>query len=195
MPRESYSCLERAAVLLGAAVLTACAAPAPPPVVNTVSAPAAVSAPSEPARPAPAPASPEPSPTPLAAVLAYADRLRSLPSPELAQEITRLNDSAAAPERQMQLALALLQTRVPADGQRAHGLLQRVAGHDTPEARPLHPLARLLAAQWSEQRRVEEQLERQAQQLRDGQRRIDQLNDRLQALRAMERSLPSRPTP
>ncbi len=185
--------LRHSAVLFAAAALVACAAPAPPPVVIAVPVPAPSPAASPPAA-IPA-AAIEPAPLALASLLAYADRLRGLPPAELAQEIARLGDGAGAPERQLQLALALLQTRVPADGQRAQALLQRVLSLDTAEAKPLHPLARLLAAQWGEQRRVEEQLERQAQQLRDGQRRIDQLNDRLQALRAMERSLPSRPTP
>ncbi len=45
------------------------------------------------------------------------------------------------------------------------------------------------------QRRLEEQLERQTQQLREAQRRNDQLNERLEAVRAIERSLTTRPAP
>ena len=44
-----------------------------------------------------------------------------------------------------------------------------------------------------EQRRLEDSLERQSQQLREHQRRIDQLNERLEAMRAIERSLTTRP--
>lgn len=192
MPPELSSCLRRLAALLATASAVGCAVPAPAPQPVVIAPPVTA--------PPPAPSeqvlrTAEPANSALTAVLAYADRLRALAAPELAQEIARLADGGGVPERQMQLALALLQTRVPADGQRAQGLLNRVVAQDTPEARPLHPLARLLASQWAEQRRVEEQLERQAQQLRDGQRRIDQLNDRLQALRAMERSLPSRQQP
>ena len=43
-----------------------------------------------------------------------------------------------------------------------------------------------------EQRRVEEQLEKQTQQTREVQRRLDQTNERLEALKAIERSLTSR---
>lgn len=151
-----------------------------------------------PARPAPAPAAVE-APAPAApasvlAMLAYADRLRSLPPSELTQEINRLGDGGGSPPRQMQLALALLQTQQPADGQRAQSLLQRVLAANGPEVQPLHPLARQVASQHATQRRLEEQLDRQAQVLRDQQRRIDQLSDRLDALRAIERSLPSRPS-
>jgi hypothetical protein len=128
----------------------------------------------------------------VAALLAYADRLRPLNSTELGLEIVRLGDGGPSPAQQMQLALALLQTQLPADSLRAQTLLQRVLSTDTPEARPLHALARLLVAQHAAQRKLEEQAERQSQQLRDSQRRIDQLTDRLDALRAIERSLPSR---
>ena len=73
---------------------------------------------------------------------------------------------------------------------RAQELLARVLGN--PEAQALHPLARLLASRYGEQRRLEEQLEKQNQQLREVQRRLDQTNDRLEALKAIERSLTSR---
>ena len=161
-------------------------------------APAVIIARPPPALPAPVAAAPAAQPEPpqtAAAVLAldYADRLRAMTVPALAQEIARLGEPGAAPGRQLQLALALALTRVPSDLQRAQGLLQRVLDNGSDEARALHPLARLLAAQYGEQRRADEATERQAQQLRDAQRRIDQLNDRLEAVRAIERSLSARP--
>ena len=88
----------------------------------------------------------------------------------------------------MQLALVLAQTRVPADLARSLGLLQRVIANPTADAQPLQPLARVLAARYLEQRKVEDERDRQAQQARVAQRRIDQLNDRIEALRAIERS-------
>ncbi|APW40900.1 hypothetical protein RD110_22910 [Rhodoferax koreense] len=128
-------------------------------------------------------------------LLAYADRLRSLSTPDLMQEIARLGDPADAsrpPAADLQLAMALGQTRVPADLARAQTLLQRVLSNPQEEMRQLQPLARLLSARYAEQKRVEDLLEKQNQQLRDSQRRIDQLNDRLEAMRAIERSLTSR---
>ena len=66
------------------------------------------------------------------------------------------------------------------------------AGGD--EAAAWAPWARLLAGRAAEQRRLEEQFDRLAQQLRDSQRRIDQLSEKLEALKAIERSLgPKRP--
>jgi len=125
---------------------------------------------------------------PQAAMLSYADKVRPLGGNELSTEIARLGDPGDSPTTQMQLALLLSQTRVPADLARALGLMQRVIANPSPEAQPLHPLARALAARYVEQRRVEDDRDKQVQQLRDSQRRIDQLNDRIEALRAIERS-------
>ncbi len=125
---------------------------------------------------------------PVAAMLAYADKIRPLGGAELSAEITRAGDPGDSPPAQMQLALLLAQTRVPADLVRALGLLQRVMSNPSPEAQPLQPLARALAARYVEQRRVEDDRDKQVQQLRESQRRIDQLNDRIEALRAIERS-------
>lgn len=126
----------------------------------------------------------------LASAVDYADRVRALPAAELAQEIQRLGDTPYAPLPAMQLALALAKSRTPANSARAQSLLQRVIADPAPEAQPLQPFARVLSAQVADQRRTDEQTERQAQQLREAQRRIEQLNDRLEAVRAIERSLP-----
>jgi len=136
-------------------------------------------------------------PGPVGAMLAYADKVRPLGPPELANELSRLGDLIETPTTQMQTALVLAQTRVPADLVKALGLMQRVTTNPSAEAQPLQPLARVLAARYAEQRRVEDDREKQAQQLRDSQRRIDQLNDRIEALRAIERSFarPNTPAP
>ena len=128
-------------------------------------------------------------------LLAYADRVRALTAAELATEIAALGDPGASAPRQMQLAIALSQTHAAVDTARALGLLQRVAASSAADAAPLQPLARLLAHRLSEQRRLEETAERQTQQLRDSQRRIEQLTERLDAVRAIERSLNNRSAP
>ena len=129
----------------------------------------------------------------LAAALAYAERLRSLGAGELAAEQALIGEPGGSVERQMQLALLLSQTHVPADTGRALGLLQRLVASPTPEAAELRPLARLLIARLLEARRLEDQTDRLTQQLREAQRRIEVLNDRLEAMRAIERSLTPRP--
>lgn len=147
------------------------------------------------AAPVPEPPASTAAPLPIDEMLAYADRLRPASGADIAHEIARLGDGSDSPPHQMQLAIALAQTRVPADLARALALMQRVMNASSAQARALQPLARALAARYMEQRRIEDERDRQAQQLRDSQRRIDQLNDRMEALRAIERSIvrPSHP--
>jgi hypothetical protein len=123
-------------------------------------------------------------------MLAYADQVRLMPPAALGAEVARLGE-AKTPASQLQLALALGQLRQLPELIRAQELLARVLGN--PEAQPLHALARLLSARYGEQRRLEEQLEKQTQQVRELQRKLDQSNERLEALKAIERSLISRP--
>lgn len=125
-------------------------------------------------------------------MLAYAERVRQMPPSELMQEFISLSDGAS-PTEQMQRSLVLRQRMQLPDILWAQGLLERVLANDSPEAQSLHALARLLAAHYSEQRLLAEQLELQTQQTRDVQRRLDQTNELLEALKAIERSLTNRP--
>jgi hypothetical protein len=150
-------------------------------------------------------AAPDPAPDPLAfaqrstpaleTVLNYADKIRTLPGSDIAREIGRLSPLAeqAGPEiqplYQLQLALALAQTRNTLDLVRAIGLTQRVQEVRSPLTLALQPLARLLQQRYSEQRRAEELNDRLGLLLRDTQRRLDSAHDRLEALKAIERSL------
>jgi hypothetical protein len=93
----------------------------------------------------------------------------------------------------LELSLALSQTRSNGDLARAVVLLDPLVKATAPELQPWQPLARLLQARFAEQRRVEEQLDRQGAQLRDAQRNLQQTNDKLEALKAIERSLTARP--
>lgn len=128
-------------------------------------------------------------------VLRYAERIRSLPLPELQQEIVRLNESPVTPKSTLQLAIALGHARGPGDLQKAIGLLDSLSRSTEPEAAAWQPMARMTLARFTEMRRLEEQLDKQNQQLRESQRRIDQLNEKLEALKAIERSLAPRPAP
>lgn len=128
-----------------------------------------------------------------ARLLRYADRVRGLSPAELALEVAALGDPGQVPERQLQLSLALLQMNQPVETARALGLAQRVANSLSPESAPLKPLARLLVQRLMEHRKIEETLDKQSAQLREQARRIEQLNDRLEAMRAIERSINARP--
>jgi len=194
-------CNGQRVLLITALILTGCmtapSAPRVPPAPSsTTAAPTApvvttvpsVAAPNRPVMPT----TPVRTDTPLnatALMLAFADRVRSMTGGELGAEINKMGDPGDFAPAQMQLAIVLAATRVPADLARALGLLQRVIASQANDAAPLQPLARALAARYLEQRRVEDDRDRQLQLLRETQRRNDQLNDRLEALRAIERSV------
>jgi hypothetical protein len=150
-----------------------------------------------PPRPAPPPAPPVAQPADLATrqVLAAYDRLRNLPPPDLAREQARLGDGSANAQASMELALVLVipPSHTPADTARALNLVESVLRNPAPEAAAWQPVARLLQGRLQEQRRLEDIVERQNQQARDSQRRLDQLNEKLEALKAIERSLVTRP--
>lgn len=129
----------------------------------------------------------------LAWSLAYAERLRQMPPAEIAAEVAAIGEPGSSAQRQMQLALALMHAPPPNDTTRTLGLLQRVISHPSDEAAALKPLARLLATRLATQRKLEEGNDRLNQQWREAQRRIELLNDQLDAMRAIERSLSPRP--
>lgn len=197
-PSRALRCQLGALLLAPVALLAGCAnapgtPPAPAAMVTPSPAPMAPAA--EPPQAAPPRAgTPAPDASQVTQVLAYADRLQRMAAADLAREITRLGDAEDTPAASpLNLALALAQTRQPVDTARALAVVQRLLGHGDGATQELHPLARLLEARLLQQRRLEEQLDRQAQQLRDAQRRTEQLNERLEAVRAIERSLTARP--
>lgn len=167
-------------------------APEPDPAASAVAVPAE--------RPASVPTPPPaallpPAESAVRDLLAFHDRVRQLPPQDLAAEMARLNDEPPGPRATLQLALLLGQTRSNGDLARALAVLEPLLRSTAPEAAPWQPLARLVAARYAEQRRVEEQVERQNQQARENQRKLDQLNEKLEALKAIERSLTTRPPP
>jgi hypothetical protein len=179
--RIEMSRAQGAATVLVLGLLAGCASPpAPPPAPVTIYVPTPV-----PAQPA--------GPTPVDRVLAYADRVRPLAPSELALEVQRLGDGSASPVQAVQLAVALAQTNDPAQLPRAQVLVQRVLAQRDAEAQALHPLARLVGARIASQLRDADQAERTARELREARRRLDVLHERLEAVRAIERSLPSPP--
>ncbi|WP_175488323.1 hypothetical protein [Oryzisolibacter propanilivorax] len=183
-----------AALVLGAALAGCAQIPAPVETAPALAqAPACTAPPPEPVASCPEPAV---VPSPQDVLLRYADAVRQLDGAALAAQRADLEraaqqDPGAADAPALRLALVLLPTRQPADTARALGLVQRTL--EQPSLQELHPLARLLQARLLQQRRLEEQLQQQGQQLREVQRRNEQLDERLDAVRALERSLNARP--
>lgn len=174
--------------LLVALLLTACAVPQrshPTPLASRDAA-------AEP-RAAPPPASPAPSVVPpgIQTLLTYADKLRELPPPELQAEAEQLRQRSG-PLAQLQLALVHVHKQ-PAETTRALELATQAQADTSSEGLQLQSLARLLTTRLSEQKRLEEQVDKQGKQLAEVQRRLDQSLERLEALKAIERSLGGRP--
>jgi hypothetical protein len=164
----------------------------PPPPPAPASAPVVVLVPAPP---------PPPDPADVAArrFLNYHEQLRQMSPPDLANEISRLNGvvsataTAAPADAVLELALALAQQHNGGDLPRAIALLEPLTKSSAPELAPWQPLARLLLARVVEQRRLEEALAREVAQRREQQRTLQQLNEKLEALKAIERSMTTRP--
>lgn len=166
-----------------------------------------------PAAPAPAPAPPPPTPRPAPApppdlarpadrvarrLLAYNEKISQLAPADLAAEIARLDALVSAPPAPespdvvLQLSLALAVEHNPGDLARAGDLIDPIAASAEPDFEPWQAVARLLAGRIAEERRLEDQLDRQAAQRRDTQQKIQQLTEKLEALKAIERSMTAR---
>ena len=200
LQRNALRPLAAAGVVAAAIAVSACSAlrrepapvAAPVPVVITYTPSVVAAAPSAPPRELIDAATP----SDLAArrALANHEQWRGLPPNELAQEIARLSPLPPAPDTSIDLAMALLLTRNGGEQNRAIGLVEPLAKGATPESQAWQPIARLLLARLLELRRLEELIDRRNQELRDSQRDVRQLNEKLEALKAIERSLAPRPT-
>lgn len=90
-------------------------------------------------------------------------------------------------------ALQLGQGRSAAEQAQAAAQLDAIANSTDPQAEALKPLAALTAARLAEQKRQQDSIDKLNQQLRDSQRRNEQLNEKLEALKAIEQTLPAKP--
>lgn len=186
-------------VVAGALVLPACSVfQTTPPLQKAPVAAEPASAPKVVLVPAPPPP-PDPADVAARRFLSYHEQLRQMSPTDLANEITRLNGvvsvtaTAAPADAVLELSLALAQQRSPGDLARAVALLEPISKSSAPELAPWQPLARLLLGRVAEQRRLEDLLAREVAQRREQQRTLQQLNEKLEALKAIERSMTTRP--
>lgn len=126
-------------------------------------------------------------------LLGYHQRLSQWSVAELQRERGVLLALPQTPIVQLRLAMVLGQPRAPLDLGRAVTLLDVVVRAKDPVALSVQPLARVLAAQYQERLRLETLNEKLQQQWRDGQRRSNELQEKLDALTDIERALPVRP--
>lgn len=131
--------------------------------------------------------------TPEAALVYYHGLSRMTPA-ELGRERMVLTAVPQTPYTQVRMAMLLGHPRVQQDLGKALALLDSVLKSSDPAAMPFHPLARVVADNYQERSKLDGQLEKQGQQLKDSQRKATELQEKLDSLADIERTLTPRPS-
>ena len=127
------------------------------------------------------------------AALAYYQGLGKMTPAELGRERSILVAVPQSPYTQVRMAMLLGHPRVQQDLNKGLALLDGVLKSSDPAASPFQPLARQIADNYLERLKLEGQIERQGQQLKDSQRKTAELQDKLDSLADIERTLSPRP--
>ena len=125
--------------------------------------------------------------------LAYYQMLQRMTPAQVNRERMVLAALPPTPNTQVRTAMVLGHPRGQQDFTKALALLEGVLKSTDPGSVSLHPLARLLADNYSERQKLETQLEKQGQQLKDSQRKTVELQEKIDELADIERTLPQRP--
>ncbi len=126
------------------------------------------------------------------AALTYNHGLSKMTAAELGRERMVLNAVPQTPYTQVRMAMLLGHPRVQQDLGKALALLDSVLKSSDSAAVPFHPLARLLSDNYIERARLESQLDKQGQQMKDSQRKATELQEKLDSLADIERTLTPR---
>jgi len=169
-------------LLLPTLLLAACSSPPLPTISKPAAAPAAYT-------PSVAVVAPH---NAVDEMLAYHQHLLRMMRAELPRELDRLLERPKTPQVTLQKAMVLGQLGRKNDLARAQSNLTEVLQHTEINAQALKPLAQLLSIHYAAIQRLSEQLENSERSLADTQQRLQQLNQTLEQLKAVERSLPSR---
>ncbi len=127
------------------------------------------------------------------AALGYYQGLARMTPAELGRERTILVAVPQTPYTQVRMAMLLGHPRAQQDLGKGLALLDSVLKSPDPAALPFHPLARQVADNYLERLKLEGQVDKQGQQLKDSQRKIGELQDKLDSLADIERTLTPRP--
>lgn len=140
-------------------------------------------------------APPQEMPGAVTSPLDYYQTLSRMTPVELGRERLALTalPFAANPNTQIRVAMLYGYSRTHQDISRALALLEGLLKSRNPEAIGLQPLVRLLADNYVERLRVEANLDRQALQLKESQRKLVELQEKIDSLADIERTLPQRP--
>lgn len=130
----------------------------------------------------------------VAPLLSYHQSLRRMSQGELLKELSGLMQQKRSPRLSVQMAMVLMLTRGGGDLARAQGLLDNVANSTAAESAPFKSLAQVLSSNCAEMRRLADTADKLVAQQKESQRRIEQLNDMVEGLKNIERTLPARPS-
>ena len=124
--------------------------------------------------------------------LAYYQLLAKMSPAELGRERAVLAALPATPNTQLRQAMLAGHPRAPQELGKALTLLDGILKSGDPTALSLQPLARLLADNYLERQKLDAQLERQGLQLKESQRKSAELQEKIDGLADIERTLPQR---
>lgn len=144
--------------------------------------------------PAPAPCAPAAVAAPaadpaLGQLLAFQSGVRLLKPVELARSLAAADAEPGTPGATLRRAMLLVAQRGGGDLARAQALLDAVVAPDTPDGPALKALAQFLSAAAGDARHHDAAQDKLALQVREGQRRNEQLAEKLEALKNIERAL------
>lgn len=128
----------------------------------------------------------------VAPVLSYYQMLGRMSGAELNRERSVLAALPSNPNTHLRQAMLLGHPRGPQDLGRALALLEGIAKSNDPAAVNLNFVAKMLIDNYSERQKLEQSIERQAGQLKENQRKVIELQEKLDALADIERTLPTR---
>ena len=121
--------------------------------------------------------------------LAFYQLLQQMSVAEVTRERTGLANQPSGPGNQLRLAMVLGHPRGPQDLNRALMLLDSILKSSDPAAQSLQPLARVLADNYNERLKLDGQLDKQGVQLKESQRKAVELQEKLNSLADIERTL------
>lgn len=129
------------------------------------------------------------------ALIAYHREIRDLDMTELRRAQRSIGDAGDRPLEQMRQAILLGDPRSASELPRALALVEAVIASRRDDAVAVRSLARMLSNEMHERMRLEHQLERVGARLKASERAGVELQEKLDALTEIERSLPTRPSP
>ena len=125
--------------------------------------------------------------------LNYYQILQRMTPAQISRERAQLAALPPTSINQVRMAMVLGLAHGPQELTKALGLLDGVLKSTELDAVSLHPLARLLAENYGERQKLEAQVEKQEQQLKESRRKAAELQEKIDELADIERTLPQRP--